>query len=60
MTTYTFKCKACDLTLECRDRKFGDNTPPLCPNCEHKMTQKIDRPEFKLKGEGWYKPSHYE
>ena len=60
MTTYTLKCKNCKITMVESNRKFGDNEPPNCLRCDHKMKQVIDRTEFKLKGEGWYKPSHYD
>lgn len=58
MATYTFKCP-CGVRLE-EKRRFGDNEPPSCPKCDHKMKQVIDRTEFKLKGGGWYKPGHYD
>ena len=60
MATYTFKCNHCDIRLEDRTRKFGDNSPPDCDQCGHKMVQVIDKTEFKLMGKGWYKPGHFE
>lgn len=60
MATYTFRCNNCNITMEERGRKFGDNSPPNCLRCEHTMTQVIDRAEFKLKGKDWYKPAHFD
>lgn len=60
MATYTFKCEHCNVRLTDKTRRFGDNTPPKCEQCEHTMVQVIDRPEFKLMGKGWYKPGHFE
>lgn len=62
MSTYTFRCKNCDLKIVEANRRFGDNTPPeKCPKCDcREVKQIIDATEFQLKGEGWYKPSHYD
>ena len=40
MATYEFKCP-CGFKLE-EQRRFGDNEPPKCLRCEHKMVQVID------------------
>jgi len=57
MATYNFKCP-CGTELE-EKRRFGDNTPPPCPHCEHVMSQVIGTNNFILKEGGWYKNSHY-
>lgn len=57
MPTYNFKCP-CGFTVE-EQRKFGENYPPDCPKCDHRMKQVIGSNPFVLKGSGWDKASHY-
>ena len=58
MATYDYRCP-CGTELT-ETRRFGDNAPPECPHCKHKMKQVIGTNNFILSGKGWYKPSHHD
>jgi len=43
MTNYTFRCGVCGVTVA-RRRRFGDSTPPPCPECGGEMQTVITPP----------------
>lgn len=59
MATYNFRCPNCHVDIEVI-RKFGDNTPPVCTECDTEMKQVIGANPVILKGKGWYKPGHFD
>ena len=57
MPIYDYRCLLCKEKFE-MFKSFAAPVPD-CPKCGHKGTQRlISRPNFSLKGDGWFK-DHY-
>jgi len=56
MPIYEYKCKTCEKTKE---KLQNHNDPaPKCEKCQKEMVRQISRPDFHLKGGGWYKDGY--
>lgn len=59
MATYKFRCPKGCVELEVI-RRFGDNKPPVCTECDTKMKQVIGANPVMFKGKGWDRPGHFD
>ncbi|PLX98649.1 MAG: transcriptional regulator [Desulfuromonas sp.] len=53
MPMYEYKCSACDLVFEAR-QKFSDAPLTECRECGGSVQKLISQTAFTLKGDGWY------
>lgn len=52
-----YKCKACENVWEVL-KKYSDPDPENCPKCASKIIfRMVSKSNFRLRGDGWYKPN---
>lgn len=57
MPLYEYKCEACDLQFEVR-QKFSDGPVTECKECGGPVNKLISQGGFALKGSGWYQQGY--
>lgn len=57
MPIYEYTCTHCQYKFEIISSIHDNNIDIKCPKCDNVAVKQVSLTSFRLKGDGWFKPS---